>query len=307
MVSNFLFHRVNPQRDALWDPMDVSLFDRCIAYITKKYFVLQLEELVTDSMAVQSNHEFATIVFDDGYKDNIEYAAPILDKYKIKASFYIVTECIENNVPTWTYILDYAFQNTQRNRIDLSYDFLPSFLRVNRLEKAEARLKYVRQLKPALKKVSHADRRLVMESVIQTYDDIELPKLMMNWSDLVQLRNYGHYIGSHTATHCMLGTIDDDQEVRKELAESGNIIKERMGYFPVTISYPVGSYNLTTIKVSKEVGYRIGLAVKQTKYNPSSDDVFEIPRIELYNESWFKSRLRIDNVIGRVNKFLRST
>lgn len=46
MVRNFLFHRVNPQRDKLWNPMSVELFDKCIGYISKKYTVMLFEELV---------------------------------------------------------------------------------------------------------------------------------------------------------------------------------------------------------------------------------------------------------------------
>jgi peptidoglycan/xylan/chitin deacetylase (PgdA/CDA1 family) len=304
MVSNFLFHRVNPERDALWDPMDVSLFDKCVRYISKNYSVVQLEELISNTADLRSNREFASIVFDDGYKDNIQYAASVLDKYKIKASFYVVTDCIEKNIPTWTYILDYAFQFTTKKEIDLCYNFLPPGLRIKELNDHGARVKYVKQLKPLLKKLSHADRNKVMETVITYYDDVELPRLMMNWNDLQQLKNNGHYIGSHTSTHCMLGTMTDEQEIKNELVQSGNMIKQRLGYFPSTISYPVGSYNDTTIRLSKEAGYKTGLAVKQKKYDPFKDDQFEIPRIELYNESWLKSLLRINNTIGRLNQFI---
>src|SRR5436309_2296093 len=104
MVSNFLFHSVNLMRDTLWDPMDTLLFEKCIKYISRKYIVVQLEEFFFDKQNLRSKKEFATVLFDDGYKDNIEYAAPILDKNRIKASFYVVTSCIDQNVPTWTYI-----------------------------------------------------------------------------------------------------------------------------------------------------------------------------------------------------------
>lgn len=46
MIHNFLFHRVNPQRDILWDPMSVEHFDKCIKYISKKFDVVLFEELV---------------------------------------------------------------------------------------------------------------------------------------------------------------------------------------------------------------------------------------------------------------------
>src|SRR5215212_677005 len=158
MIRNFLFHRVDPQRDALWDPMDPLLFERCIRYISGKYKVALLEELVQDGKAKNSKKQFATISFDDGYKDNIRFAAPILDKYKLKASFYVVTDCIEKNIPTWTYILDHAFQSTQKKEIDLFVDFLPPGLQIKELPDKRARMEYVKRLKPAMKKISHPER-----------------------------------------------------------------------------------------------------------------------------------------------------
>ena len=305
MVKNFLFHRVNPQRDVLWGLMDVALFDKCISHISKNYYVVLLEDLVLNQKDFPSNKKYATIVFDDGYKDNIEYALPVLNKYKVKASFYVVTDCIEKNIPTWTYILDYSFQYTNKNSIDLSFDFLPAELRIKEIGTHAARTAYVRKLKPALKKVTHTDRLKVIEIVQRSFDDVEIPRLMMGWNDLLQLKNAGHYIGSHTVSHCMLGTMTSEEEIKKELLNSGEKIREQLGYFPVTISYPVGSYNSHTIQHSKEAGYKIGLAVKQQPYNQTTGNLFEIPRIELYNEPWLKTRLRMEGIAQKFSKLLR--
>jgi len=304
-VSNFLFHRVNTKRDLLWDPMDVKLFDHCIKYISKNFHVVLLEDMVLNKHEFNGSKKYATIVFDDGYKDNFEYALPILEKYKVKASFYIVTECIDKNIPTWTHIVDYAFQYTNHDKIDISFHFLPEELRVSSLNDKTIRINYVRKLKPALKKISHSERMLVIDRILTSFNDIEFPSLMMNWGDVKQLSKAGHYIGSHTDTHCMLGTMNNIEMINNELTHSGNKIKQNLGYFPLTISYPVGSYNATTIEQSKLAGYKIGLAVKQKVYNPEQDNNFEVPRIELYNESWLKTRLRIENVIGRVAKVLK--
>ncbi len=294
MIRNFLFHRVNPIRDVLWDPMDPTLFETCIKYISKKYEVVLIEDLVF-SDKLNSKNKYATIMFDDGYKDNIDYAAPILEKYKCKASFYVVTDCIDTNIPTWTQILEHLFQFTNRTEINIDFDFLPDEFKVKHLNSREERINYINKLKPVVKKLSHYNRNLVLERIKESYSDIEMPKLMMNWNDLSKLRDAGHYIGSHTITHCMLGSMTDEQEIKNELVESGNRIKKELGYFPISISYPVGSYNETTKKLSQEVGYKLGLAVKQNIYNPQKEDVFEISRIELYNEPWWKTKLRISN------------
>jgi len=304
MVKNFLFHRVHPVRDPLWDPMDVALFDRCISYISRHYQVVLIEDLIGNpTLLAQRN--IATIMFDDGYKDNIEYAAPILDKYGCKASFYVVTDCIEHNIPTWTHILEHSFLSTKISNVNLMFEFIPLELRVTSLPTREARLDYVKKLKPILKKVPHEQRNMILRRVQDTYTDVAIPRLMMTWEDLSLLRSKGHYIGSHTVSHCVLGTMTDTEEIRQELRVSGQLIEQHLGYFPKTISYPVGSYDQTTIRLSQEVGYTIGLAVKQKPYEPEEDSVFEIPRIELYNESWFKTLMRITNLLEKAKKLIR--
>lgn len=303
MIRNFLFHRVNPQRDALWDPMDVQHFDRCIEYITHTYETVLIEELAL-SEKVKIKNRFATIMFDDGYKDNIEYAAPILKKYNCKASFYVVTDCIDKNFPTWTHLLEHLFQFTSKKDLVMDFNFLPPALQTKSLVNKTERLSYVKKLKPYLKTLPHEQRNEAIDRVLKSFDDTEIPSLMMNWNDLQQLRNEGHYIGSHSVSHVMLGTMSDEKEITYELVQSGNRIKEKLGYFPMTISYPVGSYNETTKRLAREAGYKIGLAVKQDIYDPSTNDEFEIPRIELYNEPWWKTRLRISNTLENFKKLI---
>ncbi|MES2514090.1 MAG: polysaccharide deacetylase family protein [Bacteroidota bacterium] len=301
MVKNFLFHRVSPERDVLWDPMDVKLFDKCIRYISRNYDVVTIESLPR----LSPGKKYATISFDDGYKDNIIYALPILETYGVKASFYIVTDCINNNIPTWTYILDYLFNHTRKIKIHLDFDFINKEFRENNIDTSAARITIVKKLKPALKILNHDQRTLVLNEVISVLNDVTIPDLMMSWNDLEILKSKGHLVGSHTVSHCMLGTMTDETQIEYELKASALEIEKRLGFFPDTISYPVGSYNDTTIRLSKAVGYKIGLAVNQDVFIPQRDSVYEIPRIELYNESWFKTKLRISHTLEHIKKIVK--
>ncbi len=298
MISNFLFHRVSPVRDRLWDPMDVTLFEKCIRHISDKYEVRRLEDI--DSVDLSGKDKLATILFDDGYKDNIDYAADILSKYKCPASFYVVTDCIDRNIPTWTFNLDYSFEHTCHSEIDMTFDFLPESLRVKNLPTAEARLAYVKKFKAGIKELKHEDRLKALNRVFEKFNDLVFPLIMMNWTDLHQLNAAGHYIGSHSVSHAMLGTMDDESAIRKEVANSARSIEKNLGYLPTTISYPVGSYNQKVIDICKEEGYKAGLAVRRTIFNPKNDSLFEIPRIELYNEPWWKMKLRMSNLLEKI-------
>jgi peptidoglycan/xylan/chitin deacetylase (PgdA/CDA1 family) len=283
--------------------MDVVLFDKCIRHISAKYKVMLIEDLVKSPL-LNSGTDIATISFDDGYKDNLEFAAPILNKYSCKASFYVVTDCIDHNVPTWTHILEHLFQFTQVMSLNMAFDFIPDNLKKADFRDAKQRLDYAMKIKPYLKTLPHEQRNEAMDRIIETFSDTELPHVMMNWSDLKELISQGHYIGSHSVSHAMLGTMDNEEEIRYELVQSGNRIREELGYFPVSFSYPVGSYNDHVMRLSSEVGYELAMAVHQTVYDPSAFGVFEIPRIELYNEPWWKTRLRISNRLERFKEMI---
>jgi peptidoglycan/xylan/chitin deacetylase (PgdA/CDA1 family) len=304
MIRNFLFHRVNPKRDPLWDPVDPILFEKCIEYISKKYEVMLFEELV-QSPKLFSKNKIATIMFDDGYLDNYEYAAPILEKYNCKASFYVVTDCIDKNSLTWTHELEHLFQFTQVEEFNLNFDFLPSTLKVAKLPNKSDRLNYVRKALPFLKSLKHTQRLVFLNHAKSIATDVSFPKLMMNWQQLKDLKNRGHYIASHTVTHAMLGTIEDLEELKYELMMSAERIEHELGYFPCTISYPVGSFNSTVKKLSAELGYTIGLAVKQDVFDPNKEDLFEVSRIDINNEPWWKVKLRISNRLEQIKKIIR--
>ncbi len=284
--------------------MDIGLFEKCIKYIVNNYEVVQLEDLI-GADDYYKDKKIATLDFDDGYKDNIEYAAPILAKYNCKASFNVVTDCVEKNVLPWTQILNECFQFTNIPNLNIDFDFIPEGLKVKQLPTREDRLQYFKKISKYLMHTSHELRNIVMMRIVLTYQDVEFSKVMMNWDDIRQLKNAGHNIGSHTTSHCMLGTMTDEDEVRKELSRSGNAIKDNLGFFPKIISYPINSYNETTIRISKEVGYEAGLAVKQDVYEPGKDSIFEMPRIELYNESWLKTKLRISNRLEDIKSLIR--
>ncbi|HET6990004.1 MAG TPA: polysaccharide deacetylase family protein, partial [Bacteroidia bacterium] len=213
--------------------MDVPLFDKCINYISRNYTVVQVEDLVNLQPEKHKN-KFATITLDDGYKDNIIYAAPILDKYKVKVSFYVVTDCVEKNIPTWTHVLEYLFQYSGKTKIDLGFGFLPEKFRISEFRNSVEKIYYAENLIPFIKTLTHEERNLIIDTVTRTFDDVEIPGLMMDWKDIKELSGHGHIIGSHTCTHSILTHIKDEAELKRELTESGNIIMKNVGYFPST-------------------------------------------------------------------------
>jgi peptidoglycan/xylan/chitin deacetylase (PgdA/CDA1 family) len=307
IIKNFLFHRVSDEEDRLWPPMPVSLFESLIAYIKRHYEVVMLEDYVLDENLKKSAKKAATILFDDGYKDNIEYAVPVLQKYQCPASFYVVTDCIDKNTPTWTYIVDYLLQNTTVKSLKLDLPFVPQVFRINEFTGSSHRLESGSRLKPWMKTLSNDERRQVLACLKDSFADVVVPgDKMMSWEELGQIQNAGYRIGSHSVSHPLLASIKNEEELFFELSESAKRIETELNRFPTTISYPIGSYDERVISCSKKAGYKIGLAVKQRFYDTGEDDPYAIPRVELYNEPVWKCKLRISGIYSWVKNKVSS-
>lgn len=303
-IKIFLFHRVSSEVDYLWPPITPPTFKLQVSYIYKKFKVVPLEPVLLGIEKTTAGKPLAAIVFDDGYRDFYENALPILRQFGITPSMYVITNCVENSQPPWPYILDSLFQKT--NKLDnIEVDGLPEQMYCERWNTADERIEFGRKLKPFLKTVSNAVRLNVFRAYTAHFNDVEIPSnLIMTWDMIRSVQKEGVIIGSHSVNHPLLGEIADEKEIIYELETSRQKLLTELGEAPITISYPFGSYNPAVKKIAKQTGYKIGLAVKQTAYNNNSHDLYEVPRIELYNESMWKSKLRMYGFITRAKKIL---
>jgi len=216
---------------------------------------------------------------------------------------YVVTDCVTQQLPPWTYILDHHFANSKKLELNLNTALLPEHLKTGAFRDNEERIAYAKQFKPFLKTVPDTQRAELYQQVIASLDDVSVPRnLMMSWDELRQIKNEGVEIGSHTVTHPLLAKIDSEAAITAEIKGSGQLIEKELGAFPRTLSYPIGSYNARVKAIAAQSGYQLGLAVNQGFYDSAKQDLFEIPRTELYNESMFKTKLRISGLAQQLKR-----
>lgn len=297
-ASILLFHRVHAVRDVMWDPMDPQRLEYLLKFVKKNYTILPLLEILHTNIKV-TKKPLAAITFDDGYRDFIEYSIPIMDQLKIPASIYVVTGCITNDRPTWTFEVDYLFFNTQKLQINWSIDtsFLPVEFRKFKFVNKKEMISFCFQFKQLVKNIPEQKRINLIRDLFNSFDDVIIPKgLMMNWKEVNEIITSGIEVGSHTVTHPPLATLNEAQ-MDEELQMSRTEFLKNTGVNPRVISYPVGSYNKLVKKAAEKAGYDYGLAVNQKKINLDRYDKFEIPRIELYNEPFWKSWLRLKQYV----------
>jgi len=301
-----LFHRVSPVRDTMWDPMDPGLFEETLGYVHKKFHTIPLNELLFDP-PLKSAKPLAAITFDDGYKDFIEYSIPLLEKFSMPATMFVITDCAEKNIPTWTYIVDYVFENTNKlEMVNFNFPSLSADFQQTKWRSRSERINYGKKFKQNLKRIPSETRNGIIDYLLMTFNDVQSPSgMMMTWEDIKQIKAAGYDVGSHSVSHPSLATLKNDTELKYELEHSAEEIKKKTNIDPMVFSYPTGSYDYRVKDFTRKAGYKAGLAVNRQLYRPSKNDFFEVPRIELYSEAWYKTRLRVNGTISFVEKLLR--
>jgi peptidoglycan/xylan/chitin deacetylase (PgdA/CDA1 family) len=59
------------------------------------------EALAALAAGIPSKKPLVAVTFDDGYADNFEVAAPILEVHGLRGTFFITSGFVENAAPLW--------------------------------------------------------------------------------------------------------------------------------------------------------------------------------------------------------------
>jgi peptidoglycan/xylan/chitin deacetylase (PgdA/CDA1 family) len=96
------FHRV--QEAAAPDDslsVNVEMFERHCRFFARHFRVVRLADIVEKLERGQPFRRELAITFDDGYRDNFEQAAPVLEKLGLPATFFVVTKWMGTSLVPW--------------------------------------------------------------------------------------------------------------------------------------------------------------------------------------------------------------
>src|SRR5689334_9989952 len=95
------YHKVSPDPHPFFEPVQPDVFERQMQFFKDCYNVMELQELVRRSQRGSLPERAMAITFDDGYRDNYDYAFPILKKLGLPATIFVATSAIENAKILW--------------------------------------------------------------------------------------------------------------------------------------------------------------------------------------------------------------
>jgi peptidoglycan/xylan/chitin deacetylase (PgdA/CDA1 family) len=200
--------------------------------------------------------------FDDGFKNVITQALPILDEFRIPAVFFVIGEILRNPefVP-WYVEFKHLIRRTEKRQInygDLPIDLLSPQDHVKLLHLFEASFKACRSESDRQRLLMELDDLLGVGRPVASDLDDDL-RFVTN-EDLAALASSSLLtVASHAMTHRHLDSLTHEEQVT-ELEQSDALLRKVCpSYYPV-ISYPGGCFSADTIAIAKRI-YKAGFAV----------------------------------------------
>ena len=105
---------------------------------------------------------------------------------------------------------------------------------------------------------------------------------MLSWMQIKEMSGYGIHFGSHTVTHPKLTELDDDR-VSYELAESKQIIEDRLGVECRHFAYPYGLLTEKTRELVWQAGFKTACSTR-SGFNNAERDPLILHRIDVYGD-----------------------
>ena len=274
-----MYHRVLPDEKINEDlniglAVPSSVFEKQIKALIAKYKLCTMDEFIS-GLRKDKNEFKITITFDDGYKDNLLHALPILEKFNVPASIYITTSFLKEEVNLWWLELMETIQNNPK----INFQFENKYFNLNLNNQKKKLLAYssLREIFLNLKidKQNEFIEIITKKKQRKNYSDLCLNKEELKILDKHKLIT----IGSHSHNHLNFNILNTEEikfEVNKSLKILENLLDHKIEHF----CYPYGGQKQASdreYKIIEELNF--SSAVTGRVYPINKSDLFSLPRI----------------------------
>jgi peptidoglycan/xylan/chitin deacetylase (PgdA/CDA1 family) len=236
----------------------------------------------------ENGRRFVCITFDDGYRDNLRWAYPLLKKYETPFAIYIPTSFPDRIGELWWIALEAVIG--KNSRIGLAIDGKDRFFECGSLREKRTLYDEVYGWLRSMK--SEDELRKVVRDLAARHG-VDMAEVCadecMDWDELGQIAaDPLCTIGAHTVNHVMLKKIGSEQAARAEMEQSRAVIEAALGKRPQHLSYPVGdptSAGPREFRIASELGFKTAVTTRPgVIFRKHREHLTALPRISVNGE-----------------------
>lgn len=295
-----MYHRVLPSTHktpqiglpGLW--VDLESFEKQMKFLKKKFRVLSIQEFVSGlDRGWRFSPKTVLVTFDDGWRDNYDYAYPILTKYKIPAIIFLATAYVGTNRWFWPLRLRKIIERIYN--LNLPIESMADFIDIpqikstlkclntfKRNEESDKIYNLIEAFKTlSLGEIENFFQKLACQVGIDM-KSLQSGRVVLNWYEIKEMANHGISFGSHSCSHVILTRIPIG-EAEHEIRTSKFELEKHLKKAAIAFAYPNGNWNNTIRKLVIRNGYRCAFSTDKTLYK-SSLDPFTVKRMGVHED-----------------------
>lgn len=282
-------HRVRPARPDGFAPnhlLEVTpgFLDMTIRHVRAAgYDFVDLDEAWRRLGAPAAERPFCTLTFDDGYRDFVDYALPVLRRHQAPATLFVASAFADATGDLWWMALEEVLRRATSLVVDLGAG-------PERFDGADAVAKarsWTRLMK-RLRDLPEAKMRAVIAGLAGEFgvDGARLIReACLSWDELAAVaREPLVTIGAHTVNHYMLAKWPPEV-VTQELERSRRDIVEKLGITPRHAAFPVGDPSAAgrrEFEIARLLGFTTAWTTRAGHLFPEHrDHPTALPRVSL--------------------------
>jgi len=239
---------------------------------------------VADRLASPATERFLAITADDGYRDNLTCALPVLERHGAPMTIYVAPALIEGTVDLWWDVLEDIVCRSDLIQLDTTAGRL-SLDCTTPSEKYRAHTTIHNYLTMELPE--EEQRRVVRELAASAGVDHARPSrdTLMSWDEVRRAAAHPLLtIGAHTLSHFNLKRLSPER-ARQEMSDGAKYLEIEIGASPRHFAYPYG-YALAVGERETEIAREVGFATAVTTrhgilYPDHRNHPLALPRISV--------------------------
>jgi peptidoglycan/xylan/chitin deacetylase (PgdA/CDA1 family) len=231
-------------------------FSEILKFLSSRYQMISLDEL-GEHLQNGSSEKVACLTFDDGYRDNIDHALPILEQFNCPATIFITTRFPEGDTWIWWFELwDYL---QSKERLEMEFEGTHSIWDCT--DKVQKHRCYL-DLSSWMMRLSLERQKSLLTAVTKTRERRTYSNICLDWNDIIKLDRHPLItIGAHTHSHPNLAR-ETEKVAREEILNSKLLLERKLGHAVNHFAYPFGT--------STESGLREYLLAEECGFSTAS-------------------------------------
>ena len=274
------YHRVGTKGVPFFSRLDPRVFEAQMRCLRKSYRIVPLSQLCSELLEGRQVNPTLAITFDDGYRDLYTHAFPVLQKYAIPATIYLIGRCMESGEVPWYDRIFVALARVAGATIEVEMDSHRQFDLSTPLLRTEAAWRIVCYLRS----ISDKHRRdwcAAFDERVRPPSDL-LEGCMLNWDQVRTMQRGGISFGAHTMSHPVVRQLESSA-FHEEFVRSKQILEAGLDSQADDFAYPFGRISDVSSSAEKFIascGYRSAVTTMEG-FNVSSSNPFMLNRFQI--------------------------